>query len=378
MAFKLISEESCCCGCTACKNICPVDAISLKPDEKGFVYPSIDGEKCIECGLCKKSCAFQNEIKPQNAPLVYAAKASDEVRKGSSSGGVFTVLSDIVLKSGGVVYGVKFDETLKAVHTRAEDEKERDLCKISKYSQSDMEDVFLKVKKDLADKRRVLFTGTPCQVDAVRNFAGEDENLLLVEILCHGVLSPKLFSEYISFIESKRKKKVVSYYHRPKDLGWGHNEKAVFDDGSEEKGTALLDVWKKVFYTDASLRPSCYNCKYATTPRCADITIADFWGIDSINPDFYDDKGVSLILTNSEKGRIFFEEAREKLVFTEETFENAKGKNPNLYRPTVTERNVTEFWQNYKENGFSYIAKIYGGYNTKTRLKRFIKKIIKR
>lgn len=376
--FKLVENESLCCGCTACKNVCPFGAISINPDEKGFSYPEIDGEKCVECGLCKKSCAFQNEIKVKNVPTVYAAKASDSVREKSASGGAFTVLSDVVLNNGGVVYGVKFNDDLKAVHTRAEDEKERDLCKNSKYSQSDMEDIFLKIKKDVDDNKQVLFTGTPCQVDAVRNFVGENENLFLVDILCHGVLSPKLFSEYISFIEKKRHSRVAMYYHRPKDLGWGHYEKAVYENGREEIETSLMRIWKNVFYTDACLRPSCYECKYANTPRCSDITIADFWGIEGITPDFSDEKGVSLVLVNSQKGEKLFENAKEKLLLSDEKLEDAKVKNPNLYRPTKPQKDVLKFWEDYMKNGFSYIAKVYGGYNVKIRLKRFIKKLIKR
>jgi len=378
MAFNLVENENLCCGCGACKAVCPKDAITLKPDKKGFVYPVIDDKKCVECGICRNSCAYQNASQPYDEPSVYAAKASDEVREKSASGGMFTVLSDIVLNNNGVVYGVKFDDKLHAVHTRAEDRSERDLCKNSKYSQSSTEGIFDSIRKDLDGGRQVLFTGTPCQVDAVRNFIGDNDNLLLVDILCHGVLSPKLFSEYIAFIESKRKRKVIAYYHRPKDMGWGHEEKAVFENGREEINTSLTKIWKSIFYTDAALRPSCYSCKYATTPRCSDITIADFWGIENVNPEITDNKGVSLLLINSQKGKELFEKAETLLRFSEENLSDAKVKNPNLYRPTTSGKDPVKFWQDYEKGGFSCVAASYGGYDKITRLKRLIKRILKR
>ncbi len=373
--INLSESKSKCCGCGGCKNICPKNAITMQYDEKGFLYPRIS-EDCIDCGLCKKVCAYQNDSL-YNTPLdVYAVKASDSIREVSSSGGAFTVISDMVLENGGVVYGVAFDDKLKALHIRAEDKTARDLCRGSKYSQSDMGEVFESIKSDLENGRQVLFTGTACQVDAIKRYIGENDNLLLVEILCYGIMSPKLFSEFIDFIENKRQKKVKAYYHRTKDYGWGNDEKAVFEDGSSEGQTVLVDIWRAIYHTGAALRENCYSCKYATKNRVSDILMADFWGIEKSNPDFVDNKGVSLVMVNTEKGRTHFEKCKDFLEIREESYENAARKNPSLSFPAKAPGSVDDFWKTYKNRGFIGVARKYGRYRPERYVMRFIKRIL--
>lgn len=353
----------------------------MEADEEGFLYPHIDEALCIECGLCKKICAFQKERPSlEGSPDVYAVKASDEIRMESSSGGCFTALSDVILKKGGVVYGCAFDAELKAVHIRAEDEPARNRCRGSKYSQSDLGNTFSQVKEDLKGGREVLFAGTTCQTAALREFLSEDEqkNLYTADVICHGTPSPKLFAEFIKYIEQKRGKKVAAYYHRPKDLGWRGGEKLVYADGKKESGTTLVDGWRNIFYGDLALRPSCYQCRYSNPCRPSDITIADFWGIEACAPEFCDELGVSLALVSSEKGRKLFEECKFTLRITERTIEEAVEKNPNLKVPTARPAARAQFWDLYKKSGFSAIMKLYGKDTPKQKIKYAIKAVMRK
>lgn len=383
MSHIVINDKSECCGCSACFNMCPYETILMVADEKGFLYPQVQMERCIDCGLCERVCAFKNKIyeEPKRFPKVYAVKAKDDdVRFESTSGGMFTLLSDLVLNNGGIVYGVAFDENMKALHIRADSKEKRNLCRNSKYSQSDVNTVFSQVKQDLSEGREVLFTGTPCQTDALKTFliGMNTDKLVLMDIVCHGVLSPKLYRDFIDFIEAKRHKKVVGYKHRAKDSGWGHNEKVFFSDGTAEKNTTLMQVLKAIFYKNSALRDACYNCKYTNFSRPSDITVADFWGIEKCAPDFKDNKGVSLVLLNTEKGSKYFDRLKDYMEFKEQTIGDACYKNPNLSKPSLSEVDMDLFWQQYHSNGFSYIAKKYGNYNLKHRVKKIIKYIIKK
>lgn len=382
--MEIYKEKKECCGCTACMNICPKNAIEMVEDEEGFKYPIINKEKCIECGKCKKICAFQNgyQISQRLEPIkVYAAKNKlDDIRLKSSSGGMFVPISDYVLDNDGVVYGVAFDENFKATHIKAEKKEDRDKCIGSKYSQSDLNVIYKSVKKDLEEDKLVLFTGTPCQVAGLNKYLCnvKKEKLILVDIVCHGTPSPKLFREYIKYIECNRHKKIKQYNHKAKDFGWKHNEKITFEDGTEDVKSNLSQAWKYVFYSHFALRPACHNCKYTNCKRPSDITIADFWGIEKFAPEFTDSKGVSLVIVNTNKGKIVFEKIKENINFIERNIEEAKEKNPNLIRPSNMPENRKKFWQEYEKNGIKYILKKYGRYNLKCTIKDFLKRIIKK
>lgn len=383
--MELYNKKNLCCGCTACVNICPNKAIKMIEDEEGFLYPEIDKSKCIECGLCKKVCAFQNGYDIDNRLKdinVYATKSkSDEVRYKSSSGGMFTEISDYVLKNNGVIYGVAFDSNFKAIHIRAENEKERDRCKGSKYSQSELNDIYLKVKSDLEENRLVMFTGTPCQVAGLNKFllGTNKEKLILIDIICHGTPSPKLFQDYIKCIEKINKSEVKEYYHKAKDLGWGHIEKVVYKNGKVDKTSLLSQAWKMIFYTNLGLRPSCYNCKYTNTKRSSDITIADFWGIEKSSPEFADKKGISLVIVNTNKGQEVFDNIKNNIDYKEENIDNAIIKNPQLKQSVKIDfEKRKEFWNAYNRKGMKYIIKKYGRYNLKSYVKDSLKKLLKK
>lgn len=381
---KLFIDREKCCGCTACYSICPRNAIKMIPDNEGFLYPNIDNDKCINCGLCQKVCMYKNKMKENNkTPTIFAAKNKNLCEKKlSSSGGLFAVLSDYVLDNNGVIYGVAFSETLRAVHIRATNYAERNKCMGSKYSQSELKKTFLNVKQDVEQNKMVLFTGTPCQIKGLKMFLQNKEysNLYLVDIICHSTPSPKLFNEYISYIESKRNKKVLNYFHRSKKLGWSnHCEVAQYEDGTIEFKSSLLQIWKKIFFSNLASRPSCYSCMFTNINRNSDITIADFWGIDQVDSSFYDKDGVSLLIISTPNGEELFNHIKDKTEFKRYSVEDAKKCNPQLYKNIEYDKNERNmFWSYYSRFGFKGISKKYGGYTFKGKVKNTIKILLGR
>jgi coenzyme F420-reducing hydrogenase beta subunit len=369
-----------CSGCTACQNICPHDAISMQADREGFLYPVINEEHCNDCGLCQKICPFQNNYKISGnfkQPLVYAAKhRSDEVRMNSSSGGMFTAISDYILSNAGVIYGAAFDKQFKVCHQRAENKGERNKFRGSKYVQSDLNGVFTEIKNELKNGRMVLFTGTPCQNAGLHAFLNKSyENLYLCDIVCHGTPSPLLWQEYIHFLEKKNKSRLISYSFRHKGIGWrGYNVYAVFDNGKNKLNTTEVLTYTRIFGSDLALRSSCYNCKFCNFHRPSDITIADFWGIEKSMPEFDDNKGISLVLVNSTKGQGLFQQVSNGLYYRESNTKDCL--QPNLHSPSQVSLLREQFWQEYSDKGFEYVLKRYAAYGTIAQTKKTIVKVL--
>jgi len=377
--ITLFKKKQDCCGCTACVNICPEHAITMEPDEEGFLYPQVNTDLCIKCGICKNVCPLQNEYEtPDNfsEPKVYAVKhKSDSVCNASSSGGMFTALSDEILSCGGVIYGVGFDDNMVVCHQRAENESQRNKFRGSKYVQSEMRQTFLEVKEDLELGNKVLFTGTPCQVAGLKNYlnqSGVDStNLVTCDIVCYGTPSPLMFTEYIKFCEAKCGKKIINHVFRSKIKGWHvHKEINIFSDGQEDYKSFLSQLYKKIFFTNMVLRPSCYNCKFTRLRRPSDITIGDFWGLDKVMPEFNDNKGVSLVLINTAKGKRIFNKNSKGIMYRQSN--KLDCLQPRLKEPTKPSPKRNMFWQDYRVNGFEYVVRKYFGYGVKGSLKRFI------
>ncbi len=381
--IKLFERKEECCGCTACKSICPAGSINMVADEEGFLYPGIDSSLCIECGLCKKVCAFQNGYNTAdnfNEPIVYAMKhKSDEVRFNSSSGGAFTAISDYVLSDSGVVYGAAFGDGFQIIHQRAETKEERNTLRGSKYVQSDLKQVFLEINKDLNSERNVLFSGTPCQVAGLKKYLEEiktdKRKLMLNDLLCHGVSSPLLWSKYLDFIQKKNK--LISYTFRAKEIGWrGYNIKADYENGMRKINTLDIEIYSNLFGTDLILRPSCYHCKFCNSQRPSDIMIGDFWGIEKFLPKFDDNKGISLVFVNTPKGKAIFQMIKHDINFAVSNIKDCMQKN--LTQPTAMPENREQFWTNYQINGFEYIAQKYSGYSFQGRIKKIIIVLLKK
>lgn len=351
-------DKSLCTGCTACDAICPVSAIKMEYDSEGFKYPVIDNEKCINCGMCKKVCPNLEKAKNRIVKTYGVKHKNLQERKTSRSGGVFVAISDYILKRGGVIYGVVQNKDFSVCHLRAETKEERDAFKGSKYVQSNMDGIIKQIKKDLEDGRKVLYSGTACQVAGVRAAIPEKlhENLYCTDLICHGVPSVKIFEEYLKYIEEKENKKIKEFIFRDKDYGWSpHYETFIFEDGSKK----TVQYFRNMFLRDKILRPSCYSCNYASPYRPADITIADFWGIDKINPEFYDEIGVSLVTVNSDKGIEIFENIKEELDWFEASVQEVIDRTYNLDHPTEKPEDREEFWKDYEKESFEFIIDKY-------------------
>lgn len=381
-----IKNPADCCGCTACASICAHDAIKMKPDVLGFLYPEVDKDKCVDCGLCEKVCAFNDNYDASlnlDKPLAYGARHRDmnEVET-SRSGAAFIAISDYILEQGGVVYGAGYTDHFRVVHKRATTKEERDEFKGSKYVQSDMTGVFRQVKQDLRDGLTVLFSGTPCQTSGLNSYVGKRlrENLFLVDIVCHGVPSPYMWRDYISYLEKKQGSPIVWVNFRDKQkYGWAaHHETFKFKMGGGKMSFTYL------FYKHIILRKSCEKCHFTNLHRPSDITIADFWGWQKTDPNINsDDKGVSLVLINTEKGRKLFEASKDRMNTVQADIQNCL--QPNMQHPTKIDRKRNEFERDYQAKGFDFVYKKYGedGWRYKVdkiqiRIISFLKNLIKK
>ena len=308
-----------CYGCELCKDICPVQAIEMVEDEEGFKYPKIDKEKCIKCGLCEKNCIYRKKIdkeKSEDYPLIYAASYKDnEILNNSSSGGVFTALYKHILSQKGYVVGVRYNEDMVAEYAMADNEKDCEKFRGSKYVAASINEVRKEVKEKLEKGKAVLFTGNPCQIKALKTYLNKDyENLYLVEIFCHGVPSPKVFRLYIKYLEEKYNSKVVDFKFRDKEAGWGTGKgstiKVEFENGKVLYEPAKYNNYNRAFANNNILRPGCSNCEFAGVNDLADMSIGDFWGIEKVMPEYArrQKNGISIIRINTNKGNELFED----------------------------------------------------------------------
>lgn len=376
-----IIDKSQCCGCTACASICTQNAITMQPDVMGFLYPVVDKGKCIDCSLCEKVCAFNDlyDISLNlKEPIVYAARHKNihEIET-SRSGAAFIALSDWILDSGGVVYGAGYADHFRVIHKKATTKEERDEFKGSKYVQSDMNTVFRQVKDDLKKGLLVLFTGTPCQTAGLNSYLGKKlrKNLFLVDIICHGVPSPYIWNDYLTYVENKYQSRIVKVDFRNKINGWSsaHIETFVFENGY----VVNLFTLRHLFCKHIILRKSCGNCKYANFIRPSDITIGDFWGWEKTDKDFNkDDKGVSLVLLNTEQGQKIFFKCLNELNIISTTTELCV--QPNLVTSSILDEQSDSFMHDYSKKGFLYVAKKYGNLGVNYKIDQFKKKIILR
>jgi coenzyme F420-reducing hydrogenase beta subunit len=344
--------------------VCPNKAVVIKNDDEGFPFPVVDQENCTGCRACIEYCAFQKGYQyTSDTPMVYAVKHKDEnVRAASTSGGVFTAISDYVLARSGVVFGAKSDEYHKVAHAAARTSFERDAFRGSKYVKSDLGDCFTQVKDYLSEGILVLFSGTPCQTAALRSYIGEHDNLLTLDFVCHGTPSQLMLDEYIRYVESKRKKKIISHIHRSKQFGWrGHLEANVFTNGMSDCSSFYSQLYKYICYSSLNLilNQSCYNCKYTNFRRPSDITMGDFWGIEGCMPDFDDNKGVSMLLINSNKGREVFSFIKNVVEYRESDMENVAKKQLHLSLPNLPNPKRDAFYNDYFDYGFAYVVEKY-------------------
>ncbi len=349
-----------CCGCTACAVACPIGAISMRPDTEGFLYPHIDTARCTDCGLCKKVCAFgENYIKsePRAPQTAYAAQILDgEVQKKSRSGGAFVALANAVFEMGGVVFGTALDENLKAVVARIETPAELSRLQGSKYVQSEKGNAFSRIRDDLQHGTPVFFGGTACEVAGLLSYLAathtDTANLYTADLVCHSVPSPLIWEENITEL-TRRYGKIDAACFRDKSFGW-HSHIETYRAGNR---VIHKNLFSSLFYLHVISRPSCAVCPFTNMERCADITLADFWGVSEYGFDLSTENGVSLIFINTEKGEALRNKAAASLRLFEAT--GREFVHPNLRHPTKESDSRAAFWAYYHANGYQKTARRY-------------------
>lgn len=299
-------EKEKCTGCSACESVCPMNAIVMQADVDGFLYPKVDATLCLECGLCEKICPQlqSEECKSDKKSAFLGVAKNDILREVSSSGGVFSLLAEKVLKSGGVVFGAAMsDDCYSVKHICVDDIRDLHFLQGSKYVQSDMKSILHKVKKALEEERWVLFSGTPCQIAGIRQYIGKSDKLLTVDVICHGVPSPLVWKKYVEMLERKYNSKIVHVSFRDKTVGWQkYSLKCNYINGAEYRQTVEDDLYLRGFVQSLFLRLSCYHCAYKNENYKSDITIGDFWGVEKLFPKLKENRGVSLVIAHTEKG----------------------------------------------------------------------------
>lgn len=359
-----IVDKKECCGCTACASVCPQNAIVMKPDALGFLYPKVDISLCIDCGLCDKVCSFNenyDKFSDFSTPIPYGVRHQDmDILLSSQSGGAFTALSDIILDRGGVVYGAGWNENFEVIHKRACSKKERDALRGSKYVQSVLTGIFAQVKQDLKEGKEVLFTGTPCQVAGLKSFIGKRmcKNLTTIDIICHGVPSPLIFKDYLQFLTDKYSKgeKLTKIIFRDKRR-FGHQ---MYGETYYWGNICHSDIgYSYMFSKDLMLRQSCSNCHFCNLRRSGDISIGDLWGWKKIDKTFNsDDKGVSLILVNSIKGEALLNLSKKYLYIIEPRLQDCLQSH--LIHPSKLSKFREDFENLYVKKGFKEVYTVYG------------------
>ena len=378
--LKLKSD---CSGCHACFSICPKDSITMSSDDEGFLYPVINKDTCIDCGLCEKVCQSKNPIKALNEPTAYAAYNTDEtIRIQSSSGGIFTLVAEYIIDNGGVVFGAAFDDNLNVHHTKISAKDNLNLLRGSKYVQSTIGNTYKEAKEILKTGQLVLYTGTPCQIDGLLNYLGKDyDNLFTQDLICHGAPSPMVWQKYLTFHSEKNGKiaREPSPCFRCKSKGWKrYSVLFTYANNAEYQRTVDKDIYMQAFLHDLSLRPSCYDCKSKGTKRNSDITLADFWGIWNVLPEMFDDKGTSLILVNSQKGKVLLDKIRDRMTIREVDADEALKYNSPAYKSVLKPLNRDAFMETIKnDNDFEKTVKKYTRPNIVVRTIKFVKKIVK-
>lgn len=352
-----IQHKADCCGCSACSQICPKQCITMQRDEEGFSYPVIDTARCVDCGLCEKVCpVIHGETADSSSePAAYAARScQDPVRLSSSSGGVFSLLAQEVLAQQGVVYGAAMTSVTQAAHIRVCQPEQLSLLRGSKYIQSHIGQAYLQVKEDLKTGKPVLFSGTPCQTEGLLGFLGKDwENLICVDIICHGVPSPMVWEKYVQYRQKQFSSPAVRVNFRHKRYGWKEYSMVLkFANGKVYTGTFGKDLYMQAYLHDLCLRPSCHQCRFKKTGRPSDITLADFWGIEQVCPEQDDNRGTSLVMLHSEKGQRIFQQIRDQLQCRQVNLSQALRGNPSMVTCAVSHEARDQFLRNVQTENF--------------------------
>lgn len=356
-----INNKSKCCGCSACHNACPVNAISMLADNEGFLYPKVNEELCTDCGVCEEACPmldFDRKVNPLSSPQVYAAwNLNEEIRFKSSSGGIFSALAESVLMQNGHVTGAAFNSNLELNHIIIDNCNGLEKMRGSKYVQSNINETYTRTLQLLNAEETVLFSGTPCQIAGLNTFlSGKSfDNLLTVEVICHGTPSQKTFEKYIKEVEEKENEKVTDINFRDKRNGWKYYFQKFSFKGSHKTVNARKTSYMQGFLKNLFIRPSCHECPFRCIPRVADLSLGDYWGISNFYPELDNDKGTSLILINSEKGKYYFDKIEEQIFSQKTDIDSAIKGNPCIVKPVTPHSNREKFFLETEKTDFSVL-----------------------
>lgn len=386
----LFKNKSECCGCGACVNACPKNAISMRTDEYGFLYPAIDKKICIKCKKCIKSCNY-GKTKKISLKETYVAKTVNTDIKKSASGGVFASIATMILEQGGEIYGCELSsEKGRLLPKHIGITKESELYKVqgSKYIQSDLNDVFKRIKKGLMEDKLILFSGTPCQIAGLQGYLQKDyPTLYTVDIICHGVPSAQFFQDYITFEEKRLSRKIIDFKFRDKTQGWKLYGKLTYlNEDNEEKYKYFEpkeSSYYQMFLNSYTYRDSCYCCPYAGENRQGNITIGDFWCVELIHPELIKEnkgplhyqEGTSCLIINDKKGEKLIKEYGKGIQRWKSSYKNASKYNGQLTEASKCPKERRTVLEKYKK-GYRYVEKWYRKKQIPINIKENIRKQI--
>lgn len=387
--MEVLEDRKLCTGCSACGQVCPQHAIEMTANDEGFLYPEIDVKLCNDCRLCQRTCPVSKAVntgaESQDAGLpfeghkAYACYSNDEqIRSKSSSGGIFTQLAQSIISRNGIVFGAEFDEAFKVRHNYVESTDGLDALRRSKYVQSDTQSTFIQAKEFLNAGRPVLYCGTPCQAAGLRAFLNKEyDNLLICELACHGVPSPLIWKMYLDYISGRYQSPIVSVSFRDKSTGWNDSSMKInFEDGRQYKERVKKEIFFIGFGKSIFNRSTCYSCKFRINNTKADITLADFWGIDRQgDSDFTDNKGVSLVITHTEAGDKALSQILDSINMKQRPLDVAARYNPRLVSSVLEPAGRKSFFEDLKAGySFDLLRKKYmDNFSIKYRIKSFIR-----
>ena len=376
-----ILENKGCMGCSACASQCPARCITMEADAEGFLHPRVDASRCLSCNLCEKVCPVIHPLPTNDFPEAYAAINLDrEIHMQSSSGGIFSLIAMHFINNGGVVFGVGWDSEFNAIHMAAHIKEELSALRGSKYVQSRIGNAYIEAKELLEKGVPVYFTGTPCQIQGFKKFLNKDyPHLMLQDIICHGVPAPKAFRKYVEH-QCKTLGAIPTKisFREKEQSGQAYCISFSFENRACYRCVSGKDPYMKAFLREYTLRPSCYECKFKGIERVSDFTLADYWGIEHVHPDFLRDGGVSLVFVHSEKGKKLWRELKEELCAMETDAKQAVLYNPSAVRSAKKPANRDSFMKALDHMPFPKVVDKYCRDSLVLRAKRKIKAIVKK
>lgn len=360
--LQILENQEACVGCGACVSACSKKCIEMKVNQEGFFYPMVRTSMCVGCEKCKSVCPVLNISKTENIDTrAFAAYCYNEmIRYSSTSGGIFTLLCTWIIAHGGVVYGAAYDEHFKVIHIPCDSIEQVRKLQQAKYSQSDLGECFKQIKEKLDQKQYVLFSGTPCQVNALKSFLGkETPYLYLVDLICHGVPSPKVWNQYVAYRSEKDNggKYPITINMRSKETGWPtYSVSFEYKTGYKYLQKNNLDPYMRVFVKNLCLRKSCYECKFKGIERVSDLTLGDYWGIWSQMPEFNDGGGASVLLVHTQKGIALWNDVKDECNYRELSPKLSVAENPSAENVAVLPKQREEFMKKYETEDFQELV----------------------